>query len=81
MNVVKGELIYIGVTEDSKGVMFHRSGITFSEAKKYDKFLTEEDFNCLIGITPIPVKEIGKYVKSEKTEIQDKSYKKKYSNK
>jgi hypothetical protein len=81
MNVIKGDLIYIGVNENSKGVCFHRTGITFQEAKKYDKTLIEEDYNCLLGITPIPIKEIGKYEKSEKTEIYDKKFKKKFNDK
>jgi hypothetical protein len=52
-----GQIIIIGADVVSKeGVMFHISGITFAEAKKYDPNLTESEYNKLIGLEPVVVK-------------------------
>lgn len=74
MNYVKGDIIIIGATEQKgSGVMFHRSGITFAEAKRYDPTLTADQFDELL--------EIIKVEKKEKVKLSDKSEKKVYKKK
>lgn len=66
MNYREGKLIIIGKGKTSKGgVMFHETGITFAEAKRYDPDLTESEYNKLLGI-----KEPKKEVKEPKKAVK-----------
>lgn len=74
MNKVQGDIIIIGATEQKgSGVIFHRTGITFAEAKKYDPTLTAEQFDELLGIIKVE--------KKEKVKLSNKSEKKAYKKK
>jgi len=57
-----GQIIVIGAGVISKeGVMFHRTGITYNEALKFDKDLSIDEYNELLGLTPkVVIKEVYK---------------------
>jgi hypothetical protein len=56
------------------GVIHNKKTVTFLEAKRYDKSLTEEKFNELLGIKKPVKKRLKKNLsdKSEKIKLSDK---------